>query len=291
MTILRYASLVLLITSFNEWHEGSEIEPSLQYGRQYLDLTAEYAKNFKAKKRGGGGRTASGGLSIEEKARLREKFEGLQIGVLPDGDSMAFWWLLDMGVGTEVLTWQDVVSGDLTAQKYPVLLYCGGEHYRRSVRKAGDVDDALVGYLRGGGCLLVLPALPWPFYYNENGQAVNGSSQFGLMLRIGWERPPRGSRLHFIQPKRYLTHISEQFPFPTSGDLRWRPFFAGEGAKHTSLLQLRGGDEDYLGDAVAYVELNGGGRILYVWFGLLDGPYAEALLYDVFDFTAARLSR
>jgi len=43
----------ILITSFNEWHEGSEIEPSLEYQQQYLDLTAEYAKSFKAKKHPG----------------------------------------------------------------------------------------------------------------------------------------------------------------------------------------------------------------------------------------------
>ncbi|MFQ6036083.1 MAG: glycoside hydrolase family 99-like domain-containing protein [Sedimentisphaerales bacterium] len=41
----------VLITSFNEWHEGSEIEPSLEYKQQYLGLTAKYAKRFKAKKR------------------------------------------------------------------------------------------------------------------------------------------------------------------------------------------------------------------------------------------------
>ena len=41
----------ILITSFNEWHEGSEIEPSLEYGQKYLDVTAEYVKRFKAQGR------------------------------------------------------------------------------------------------------------------------------------------------------------------------------------------------------------------------------------------------
>ena len=36
----------ILITSWNEWHEGTEIEPSLQYGAQYLELTARYARAF-----------------------------------------------------------------------------------------------------------------------------------------------------------------------------------------------------------------------------------------------------
>jgi Glycosyl hydrolase family 99/Bacterial Ig domain len=37
----------VLITSFNEWHEGTEIEPSQEYGTQYLDLTAPFARMFK----------------------------------------------------------------------------------------------------------------------------------------------------------------------------------------------------------------------------------------------------
>lgn len=37
----------ILITSWNEWHEGTEIEPSLQYGFQYLNITREFVSQFK----------------------------------------------------------------------------------------------------------------------------------------------------------------------------------------------------------------------------------------------------
>lgn len=39
----------ILITSFNEWHEGSEIEPSIEHGKLYLQLTRSLASSFKGK--------------------------------------------------------------------------------------------------------------------------------------------------------------------------------------------------------------------------------------------------
>lgn len=51
----------VLICSFNEWHEGSEIEPSVEYGDLYMRLTRDFARIFK-----GGTRFAwrSGGPAV-----------------------------------------------------------------------------------------------------------------------------------------------------------------------------------------------------------------------------------
>jgi hypothetical protein len=38
----------VIVNSFNEWLEGSYIEPSQAYGRQYLDLTQQWAVQFKS---------------------------------------------------------------------------------------------------------------------------------------------------------------------------------------------------------------------------------------------------
>ena len=37
----------IIITSFNEWVEGSQIEPSRTYGSYYLDLTQSWSDSWK----------------------------------------------------------------------------------------------------------------------------------------------------------------------------------------------------------------------------------------------------
>jgi hypothetical protein len=36
----------LLVGSFNEWVEGTYIEPSVQYGDQYMQMTQEFIQQF-----------------------------------------------------------------------------------------------------------------------------------------------------------------------------------------------------------------------------------------------------
>jgi hypothetical protein len=282
----------VLVTTFNEWHEGSEIEPSLQFGTKYIELTGQFAGRFKSTRRTAHPSAAPGSISQAEKDQLRQRLRKLPIAVLPGAESMAFWWLLDIGVEPKLLTWEEIVTNGVKPQDYPILLYCAGETYQRTVRTTGDVDEALIRYQQAGGCLVALPSLPWPFYYDETGKAVNQSYRFGVTLKMGWEHPPTGTTIEFMQPgRRLLPHVPDRFDFPTSGDLRWRPFYNQNHVEYVPLLQLRNGTGDNLGDAVVYAKLQTGGRVAYAWFGLLNTPQAEPLLYDLFTFLAGRLSQ
>ena len=296
----------VLITSFNEWHEGSEIEPSHQAGRKYLKLTAEYAQRFKAaprrkltaKEQAGG----AAAISAADTAALREKLRGVNMAMLPGAESPALWWLLgEMELSPAFLSWQQIADG-LDPERHPVLVYAGGEYYRPTVERPGDVDEALRSYLSKGGWLVVLPAGPMPFHYSREGKAVANTDRFGLPLSIGgegkaagWERPPEDAELRFVQPEERLPNVPRSLPFSSSSASRWRPLVRGalqpEDVR-VPLLVLRDGEGDYRGDGAVYVKLGsgdlGGGRVLYAWFGLLRTPHSQALLHDLFAFIAER---
>ncbi len=63
----------IVITSFNEWIEGTMIEPSLTYGNRYLDLTRELAMAFKSgKEEQVAGSLGSGNRALASSARAQE---------------------------------------------------------------------------------------------------------------------------------------------------------------------------------------------------------------------------
>lgn len=296
----------ILITSFNEWHEGSEIEPSVEFGDMYLKLTAEYARQFHAlgPRRKPNPAPSQHLLTAAEKAEALRRIERLRPGILPEVDLGTVWPLLETSRKPRLLSWKDVARLDPgDRQRWPLLLYSGHETYQRSVAEEGDVDAGLLRYLRGGGCLAFLPNGPMPLHFDRQGRTVNTAAKLGLPLGVGprdggWESPPQGVELEFVCDAKELPHLPAKFDFPTSGDLRWRPLNRSRLAKEdlvVPLVTLRDKSGKEYGLAAAYIEHRGseprGAQLLYAWFGLSNTAYGEALIYDLYGFLADRLGR
>jgi hypothetical protein len=114
-----------------------------------------------------------------------------------------------------------------------------------------------------------------------------------LPLIVAWERPPEGLKLKFVVRNRnLLPHVPEQFVYPESGDLRWRPLVPEKAPPEAQVLPLielvdESGRSHGLGAAIVQV---GAGKVLYVWFRLLDIDVGEAILHDLWDFAVSQTS-
>jgi len=304
----------VLITSWNEWHEGSEIEPSWEDGDKYIRITAEYAPRFKSTPFSKASLAApKPAISAERANELKKLFEGVEIAVLPDFSGPAVFWLLDCGLAVRELSWEDVVDpARFNPKTCPVALYAGFESYRQSVREQGDVDRALARYLKAGGILVVLGSGPFPFYYNEKQEPVVLAPRLGLPIacldpqgrraaradsRVRmWEHPPEGVRLRFELDTARLAGLPATVRFPRAGDQRWRPVCRcamAEGDTYLSLAKLTDGQGNFYGDAIAWIEHKAsepkGARLLYSWMRMQDILEADTLFFDLFKLVAESL--
>jgi sugar phosphate isomerase/epimerase len=280
----------VIITSWNEWFEGSEIEPSVENGERELKTTAEYAPKFKAlpPRKPKEAKTAIG---EHERQTLLKALHNRKISLLPDASSEAVWVMVNWGIEVTPISWEQVVDESVfNPNSFAIAVYAGGEVYRPTVHHQNDVLKALRRYVEAGGTLLVLPAAPMPFHYDEarlkeqDRGTVYHSPALGLPLTIAWESPPKELKLNFVVlEENLLKHLPKQFPFPQSGDLRWRPLLpekAEPNAKVKTLIELRdeGGKSHGAGSAIVSI---GKGRIVYVWFRLLNMDIGEPLLFDI----------
>ena len=212
----------------------------------------------------------------------------------------------------DTLTPQQMVEpGRLDASRYPVVLNLGGERYPYSVRADGDGRAALVNYLKSGGLIVCLCCEPFPFYYGEdmrdpNHEHVNSPQpllpKLGVALKNIFEQPPkeRSYHLDYIVSQRVLPGAPWQLVFPASGDQRLRAIADGEMDRHVMryqpLYNVTGERGDDIGAAAAYVEWRdgeyAGGKLLYVWSGLLqDTDNSPLLLRSVFRFVIGRAKK
>ncbi|NSW80277.1 MAG: hypothetical protein HPY54_14730 [Chthonomonadetes bacterium] len=212
-----------------------------------------------------------------------------------------------------MLTPQELVaSRTFVPFRFPIALYLGGENYYQTVQEQGDGERAMLNYLQKGGTLLVSPTLPYPFYYNERGTPTVFAPKIGLPISgrgaegredylkgkevRGWERPPQGVSLRFVRNpnQQVVTNLPQEFPFPSDGDLRWRPMvniWSEQEAQYTPVLTLIDDTGKEYGEAIALVEFKQGdlrgARILYIWHRLIANPdWALGILSDVLDYLA-----
>ena len=306
----------ILITSWNEWHEGSEIEPSWEDGDQYIKLTAQYAPKFKQTPHSTAPvAEAEGGVPEEMGRELRKAFSGVTVALLPDVTSEAAYWLAEAGVAYQELSWPDVIDPNvLNPRRLPVLLNASGETYVQSLRKDRDVDAALARYLGAGGLLVVCCSQPFPFYYNEQGKGIANAAAFGVPIagsaalgRVdtlegtqvrGWEKPPEGRDLSFTIDRSHLPSLPAQAPFPASGDLRWRPCVPvglGAGDEYLPLARLLDSDGASYGDGMVYIQRRSSapknGKTLYVWMRMPDILGKDRAFFELFRFAAGKMTR
>jgi len=304
----------VLITSWNEWHEGSEIEPSWEDGDKYIKLTGEYAPKFRATPHSQVAIPASAATLAPEKAEaLRRLYQGKTMGVLPGYRGDVPFWLADAGVSLRELTWRELLDPAVFGAKHiPITLYASGEGFVQSLDKDGDVEQALLRYLGEGGFLIAASPQPFPFYYNEKGESVVAAGRFGFPIAgsgalqrndipegaqvKGWEKPPAGVELTFHVDQKALPGVPATAPFPRGGDLRWRPATPALAAVedvYLPLARLKDADGKSYGDGIVYIEHQKTapkkGKNLYVWMRMFDVLGKDEALFALFRFAAEKL--
>ncbi len=184
-----------------------------------------------------------------------------------------------------------------TAQRFPVAFYLSGERFYYTVGRQNDAVEAVRKFLRDGGILLVFASQPFPFFYDQSGKPVGNAEAFGLPVRGGWEKPPQGIKLTFHRNpnQNIVPNLSETIPFPTEGDLRWRPIVKPKGVEgvdfvYTPILTLRDDRGNEYGDGAAVLEYRTGdfaaGRLVYVWHTLWQTEAKLPLLTDLLRWIA-----
>ncbi len=297
----------VLITSWNEWHEGSEIEPSYEDGARYLRLTAIAARRFRSSPMPAPAGPAAAAMTDEQRADLTRLYGSARIGLLPGYGGDLTLLLADSGLAVEELSAGDLLDPEVfTPARLPVIIYAAHERYLQTAHESGDVDRALQRYLADGGLMIVAAHGPFPFYYNQDGEVVQSAARFGLPIvggggqlvgaggAQGWEQPPDVRGLQFTFDIERLPGLPETAAFPDGGDLRWRPTCRALNADaevYLPLATLRDAQGREYGDGIAYVERSGEApsRVLYAWMRMGDVVGAAELHYALLSFAAQRI--
>ena len=145
---------ILLITSFNEWWEGTNVEPSKEFGDLFLRITRKYAEIFKRSRK----------KKRKEDFELR-KFD-VRVCYIQDPKDFTPFLFREFRILERP---QKIEGCDL-------LIYGGDERYDTAW------NPYISDYLKNGKMLV--SGGPFPFYYHKDGNYVNMAHRFGLKMRV-----------------------------------------------------------------------------------------------------------
>jgi hypothetical protein len=287
----------VMISTWNEWPEGTEIEPSLELGDQYLKITSEYAARFLRRPPV----TAPTPVTPPRFTpgttdRVDRLFAGRRIGAMPGSDFEPRFWLAYCGADVLHLSWAEVI--DENQFSFPVVIHAGNEHFTSSVKVTDDVTRALVRYHSRGGFLVCLPSGTWPFLYDDSrgGQPKAISDILSIGVTGAWETPPAGPALTFHVRTNILFGLPSTAPFPKIGDLRFRPATKTRipaSDVYVPLVQLKDNTGKVYGDAVVYIEHReiplARGKTIYAWMRTPEAFGTQDFLLSLYQFVSTRL--
>ena len=162
-----------------------------------------------------------------------------------------------------------------------------------------DVARSLVRYLHEGGFLVTLPYGPWPLLYDDSRKSDSHGITDLLELGVdnGFDQPKTGTELNFYVNKSALLGLPATTPYPTDGDLRFRPASRTRVPSpdyYVPLAQLWDGQMHFQGDAAAYIQHRtpplSPGKTLYVWARTAETFGPDEFYPSLFGFIAKNLN-
>ncbi len=217
-----------------------------------------------------------------------------QLGILPPyeaGGTMARLFF-ETGIQNEAERLERAELTDpsiLNPERFPVLLFSGGENYVHTVRNEGDASSALIEYCRRGGTLMIAGAGPYPMYYGM-GRPGTPAGPFppnvGIpIVVVPDSRSTAGWTIRNETQSSHFNSLPKEFDFPIGGDRRIRPIDRASIPKscdYKPLLSVYDSDGNLVGDAAAWLVYKSGPlegfSAFYIWGPLLGhGKYGREI--------------